>query len=354
MTDDTTTHAAHPEPATPAIEAVAEMVAPTPEPGPAPDPVPVAADKPARTHTGTPIWLTLVLVAAVAAEPLVLGRFAPGVLTPSGAEPQAADPQLAGRLASLEQALAASQARLAKLEARPSATSAGGADLAPLTARVAALETAQPGAAKSDTSVLEARIAALESRPAASMPDVTSKVDTATHDLEARIAELDGKVRQQMQAEAAQIALTARLRAATLALEAGQPIGAVPGAPAELARFATQAPPTESALRLSFAKYADAGEAASQPSGGDSLSRAVQRLEGLVTIRQGHDVLVGNTAAAVIEEARGRLEAGDLAGCVAELATLDAGAKAAMKPWLDQAQALVAARAALVALAAKS
>ncbi len=116
------------------------------------------------------------------------------------------------------------------------------------------------------------------------------------------------------------------------------------------------APPTEPALRLSFGKFADLAEAASKPSpdGHPFVERMWMQAQTLVTVRQGDHVLVGAPAAITLEAARGKLEAGDLAGAVAGLAPLDPAATKAMKPWRDDAQALVDARAALAAMASKS
>jgi len=82
------------------------------------------------------------------------------------------------------------------------------------------------------------------------------------------------------------------------------------------------------------------------------LDSAVSRLSGLVTVRRGEEVLWGDAAAAEIERARRALEAGDLEGAVQRLGRLSAPAKEAMRGWISQAEALVAARAALRTLAA--
>jgi hypothetical protein len=150
--------------------------------------------------------------------------------------------------------------------------------------------------------------------------------------------------------------MAAKLRTASAALASGLPLGTLPGAPPALARFATVAPPTEPALRLSFNHFADAAEAASKPAGDghDFFGRMWVRAQMLVTVRQGDHVLVGAPAAVTLEAARGKLDAGDLAGAVAALGALDPAAAAAMAPWRADATALVDARAALAALAAKS
>jgi hypothetical protein len=76
-----------------------------------------------------------------------------------------------------------------------------------------------------------------------------------------------------------------------------------------------------------------------------------QSLAGLVTIRRGNDVLVGAASSVVLGAAQDRLDAGDLAGAVAALDALDPAAATAAAAWKGDAQALLAARAALAAMA---
>ena len=73
-----------------------------------------------------------------------------------------------------------------------------------------------------------------------------------------------------------------------------------------------------------------------------------------MTVRQGDRVILGDPAAAPLATAAARLHAGDLAGAVAALGALEGPAAAAMAPWRDQAQAVLAARAALDAAAANA
>ena len=63
-------------------------------------------------------------------------------------------------------------------------------------------------------------------------------------------------------------------------------------------------------------------------------------------------MLVGDPIAGVIARARDKLNNGDLAGSVEALKGLAGPAAAAMQPWTDQAQSLVAARSAIASLAA--
>jgi len=149
------------------------------------------------------------------------------------------------------------------------------------------------------------------------------------------------------------IALLNALETARMALDAGLPLGTIPNAPPALAQFATSAPATEAALRQSFPEAAEAAEAASlSPDGKVGFwARTKLRLEGIITISNGNTVLFGPPAAAVLNQARTALTAGDLAGAVADLQALSPPAQAAMAGWLAQAKALLDARAALMAMA---
>jgi hypothetical protein len=248
--------------------------------------------------------------------------------------PTSVDP---ARVATLESRIGTVQQRLAQLEQRPLPAApppvppspAPGPDLKPLEARldqvaakVNALQGAEAGAAQS----LAGRLQALEQRVA--------------------------QAEQQAQAVVAAAARTTRLQAAGVALEAGQPLGEIPGAPPALARFAVVNPPTEASLRLSFPAAADAAEQASEPSGaGLSLpARMWERVQTLVTVQQGNKVLIGPPSLQVLAQTRARLDAGDLAGTVATLDQLDAAAAKAMAGWRAQAQSLLDARAALAGM----
>jgi hypothetical protein len=146
------------------------------------------------------------------------------------------------------------------------------------------------------------------------------------------------------------------LETARMALEAGQPVGNIPNAPPALAQFSAVAPPSEAQLRLEFPEAARAAEAASIAGAaqGGYWSRVLARLENFVTVSDGTHVVIGAPAAAVINQAGALLNAGDLAGAVAQLNTLSMTTQQAMDGWLEQARALVAARAALLALAGQA
>jgi hypothetical protein len=296
-----------------------------PEPG-KPAAPPPAGPPPAARPTHSPRSALAVFTALgfllVAAALLFLWQRQQAIVLPDSVDP--------ARVQAMEAQLRTLQQRLSVLEARPAAAPAA----APA-----------PGPAV-DLRPLEGRIAALEQRP------VPTPSADPTPALTGRLDALEQRVTQQA-AQASQInaraARLGRLQAAATALEAGQPLGDIPDAPAALSRFALPAPPTQAGLRLSFADAAQAALQASLPAS-DGLSagqRIWRRVASLVTVREGGKVILGPPAAKTLADARERLDAGDLAGAVAALDALDPPAAAAMAAWRAQAQSLLDARAAL-------
>lgn len=299
--------------------------------------------------------------------------------------------------------------RLAKLETRPTGAAA---DLAPLDRRIAALENrpaappvnlaplegritaveGRPAPPPVNLQPLETRIAALEGRPPFDPAPLTSRLDAVTAKeaadaaalggrldalatkqaadatalngrldaLDGRIAAVDAQAKQtasQVGAVAERSGRVVRLQAAMAALESGQPLGDIPGAPPAVARFASTPPKTEQELRRSFDAAADAAEQAGQPAIMENKSfgdRLFARAQQAVTVRQGDRVLVGDPLAGRIIRARAALDAGDLAGAVKALDGLSGPAQAAMADWIGQARTLLEARAALSSMAARS
>jgi hypothetical protein len=179
---------------------------------------------------------------------------------------------------------------------------------------------------------------------------------------EKQIADRVAAIEQRLSAAAAQATRFAAIDQVRAALNAGQPLGPtlarLQNPPAPLTRYATAAPPTESSLRLSFEEAVRAARAASDPARqgpdgakGGIADTAVSRLSGLVTIRRGDQVVWGDSIEQPIERARRALVAGDLAQSVEQLKTLPPEVREAMKGWTEQAEALLAARAALHRLA---
>jgi hypothetical protein len=274
----------------------------------------------------------------------------------------------AARLASIEQRQANTEQGLRDLAARPVLDPAA---LAPVSGRIdrladraeAEARAAQERAADTTRRIEEltragsARDAALDQRLGAAEGALANRVTALEGALAARISALEA-AQGRLVALEARAARLAALDATRTALEAGRPLGEalrnVPEPPAALARFATVAPPTEAALKLSFDEHTRAALAASEPSrdGQGVLDSAVARLSGLITVRRGEDLVWGDAAAAEIERARRALEAGDLPEALARLSRLPPAAQQAMRPWTEQAEALVAARAALRQMAA--
>ncbi len=272
---------------------------------------------------------------------------------------------LGDRVGRLEQAVGQTDA-LAKAQAGDAAT------LASLSDRLGRLEQA---AGQSDAA---AKAQAGDAVTLAALGDRLGKLEQATGQIQAQdeaaqktqatdsqtLAALDGRIGKleqgagQAQGAAVGAAKDAtraiQLEAAAAALQAGQPLGAVPGAPPALARYATVAPPTESELRADYPRVADAARAVSQPGTANRsfFDRALARLQQSVVVRQGDHVVVGDPAAGVLARAQTSVAAGDLKGAADTLGALSGASADAVKPWVSQVRALLEARAALAAMAA--
>lgn len=258
--------------------------------------------------------------------------------------------QTAGQTDALAQQIGTLEARVARLEQKPTPQPV---DLGPLNARIAALEQRPVGGgtAAPDLAPLEARIAAVEQRKPADLAP-----------LEARVAALEAKQPPETaligRVDALDKGLAgvnqrsdrlARMLAAQAALDAGRPLGNLADAPSALAKFADAPPPTLAGLRLAFPAAAQAALAISPapPQGRPWYARMWAEARELVTIRRGAQVLLGDPAAGVLDQARERLDAGDLAGAVELAGSLSGAQAAAMAGWLADAHALLDARAAL-------
>jgi hypothetical protein len=366
--------------AAPPFEAAEEGPStPSPPVPPTPPPIPAPAVQRGRGGSGGAMLLSVVLFAALGAA----GYYAwtnPSPQARDAIDAAARQAQAASDQAgSLSQQFAALSARVAKLESAPppAPPAAAAPDLGDLPKRVDDLaakvdalasrpETAASGAAPApapDNGAAQQAVSDLSQRTAqafdaqkqafdaqkTALTELSSRLDQ----LNTRVAALEQGVGQARGTAAATVRLT-RIEAALVALQAGQPLGDIPDAPPALARFAKQAPPTEAALRNEFPALADHAQAVSEPdlSGRSLWQRALTRLQSAVTVRQGSDVLVGDPASGILNDARVRVANGDLAGAIAVLRQLTGPAAAAMQHWVDQASAIVAARAALADLAA--
>jgi predicted nucleic acid-binding Zn-ribbon protein len=370
---------------------MSESIEPAPDPVPAPviDHVPVETPKPPRPPKparprarGTLLSLLLFLLLGAAGyyawtnpSPDVARELDAMHREARNASAQAE--KAAQQVASVAQTLQSLSDRIDKLEKAPPpavpapAPAAMPPDIADLpkrvddlNARVEALasrpeparsEPARSDAQAPDTGVTQQALADLNARVAqafdaekATVQQLAARLDQITPRL-AALEEAAGSTRNVANAT---VRLT-RIEGALVALQAGRPLGRIPEAPPALARFATVAPPTEASLRESFPALADHAAAVSLPdlSGRSFWQRALTRLQSAVTVRQGSDVLVGDPAAGILADARDRVQDGDLAGAVAILHQLTGPAAATMHDWVEQANDLVAARAALADLA---
>jgi hypothetical protein len=288
-------------------------------------------------------------------------------------DPTAAINQLQAQLQALSD-------RVARNEQRPAPPPL---DLQPLAARTAALgeqtdalakqvtdlanrpaPTSPPGVSPDALATLANRVGAVENHIAAVAQNLQALADREQgHDaqvdaqLQTLLTKLDAT--QQLAAQVNSVSdraeRIAQIQATQAALDAGKPLGAVPGAPPELARFADHAPPTQAALRQSFPRAAQAALSAAAPDQqGGFVDRMWARAQQAVTVREGDRVLVGNPVAGILAQARIALENGDLSGAAAALHRLSGPPADAMAPWLTQADQLLAARAALADMAGRA
>ena len=263
------------------------------------------------------------------------------------------------RIADVEKQLDTLQVDVRRIDGAAHSTDAGA-----LESRVKVLEDkASAIPAAPDLGPLETRLKAVEDKPAVvADPALPGRLDAVNGQLDAlgqklATAQSDAQAAQASAQAAQHEAAAAQARAdtvlaraaATAAFVAGKPLGKLATTNPALIRFATEAPPTEASLRLSFDAAAKAATSASQPSiAGESFGqRMLTRASSLVTVRQGDHVLVGAPAATTLSAAKAKLQAGDLAGTVVTLDGLDPSAAAAMAEWRAHAQNLLDVRAAL-------
>lgn len=253
----------------------------------------------------------------------------------------------AAALQAATQRLADVDARVSRIEQRPTP------DIGKLTARVDALDgrVADQTQLASRLDTLSGRIESLSGRDQTGMDSTKQQIDALT----ARVAALEANAGA-VETATKHLNRIARLQEASFALESGRPVGEVPGAPEALSRFAHSAPPTETALRLRFAKAEQSALAAKQPdtTAAPFIDRVLERAQSLVTIKRGDDVVVGSPVAITLNRAQAALEIGDLGSAVTAVETLTGQPAEAMAAWLGDAKALLGARSALDQMADKA
>ncbi len=244
----------------------------------------------------------------------------------------------------VEQRLVDIDARLTRLEQRPTV------DLGKITARLDAIDGRVV-----DQTQLASRVDTLSGRIESLSGRDQTRLDATKQQLEAlasRISAVESNAGS-LDAVTKRLDRIARLQEASFALAAGRPVGELPNAPEALARYAHAAPPTEAQLRLRFPEDEQAALAAQQPyeSKAPFVDRVWERAQGLITIRRGNDVLVGNPAAVILSHAQSALAAGDIGEAVNALESLRGPPAQAMANWVSDAKALLNARAALADMA---
>ena len=296
---------------------------------------------------------------------------APVNVGPLDARISALEPRIAAlepRLAALEPKLAELEPKLSALEQRPAPAAPPPPDFGPITTRLDTGFSKQDAELSKQGADLSQQAAALSkqgdelskqsvelSKQAASLQGLTDRLGS----VEGRVAAVekqDSAITGQLGGVAERAQRISRTQVAAAALDAGQKLGEIPGAPPALARFAYNAPPTEAGLRLSFNNAAEAAQNASQPGameGQPFASRLWTRAQQSLSVRQGDRVVLGDPVAGLLAHARQALEAGDLSGAVSTLDGLTGPAAAAMADWVSQARALLDARSALATMAAR-
>jgi len=234
--------------------------------------------------------------------------------------------------------------RLARLEQRPAV------DVGKLMARLDALDGRMADQAQlaSRMDTLSGRIESLSGRDQAGLDAGKQQLDALTSRVAA--AEDDAK---NLAVLSKRLNRIAKLQEASFALASGRPLGDLPNAPEALARYAHNAPPTEAQLRLRFPSAEQAALATKQLDNSDApfVDRVWDRAQGLITIRRGDDVVIGNPATVILNKAQVALDAGDLPGAVASVERLTGPPGQAVADWLADAKALLTARAALADMA---
>ena len=275
-------------------------------------------------------------------------------------------------LGPMRKQVAALEARIATIEQRPAPaafdptplTSKLDTATGDLTIRMAALDR-RVGAAEQGVAQVDGRIGSLDTRVASADTKVGAAVDTAVAAkvaaaeaaTTARVNQIGTQLGAQVDAKVGALTDTARklafAQAGASALESGQKLGMIPGAPPALARYADVAPPTDFALKQSFAPAADAATRASVPQTAEKpfLDRLWTRAQQSLSVREGDRVLVGDPVTGILARARRALDGNDLVAALSALQGLSGAPRAAMADWIGQAQGVLDARAALAQMA---
>jgi hypothetical protein len=291
--------------------------------------------------------VVLMLVLAVALPVLFVTAWQHGQTKAPAAAPDT--------VAALRERVAADEARLAALERK--VREIPRAAVAPPSSAA----TAQPAPdAQARLADLDLRLAALErGAPAADLAQRIAALDAAQSAEAARIAKLEAfDPSATMRRAAAELAFANLVRASAqgpFAAELKTFHALMPDADEAnaLSAIAPHGAPAAADLARQFPSIASRALAAERASGATTwLGRLWAGLSNLVVVRRIGDAK-GADSEAILARAGARLDAGDLAGAVAQLRALKGSAKATLAPWLAEAQARLAVDRALTALAGR-
>lgn len=252
-------------------------------------------------------------------------------------------------------------------------------EFAKLTARVDALDgrlasqaqlVSRVDAVSGRIEALSARVETLSNQEKEALDNVASQQKATADALAAQQKSALDAINQQVAQMASEVAaaqaaasstqgfsqrltMLAKIQQAALALSSGQPVGNIPGAPPALARYAQTPPPTDAQLKQAYPRAQAQALAAQQPDNASAPlgERMWERAQGLITVRRGDEVVVGDTTAIALSQAQEDLDAGDLPGAVKAVESLKGPPAQAMAGWLANAKGLVDARAALAQMA---
>jgi hypothetical protein len=251
---------------------------------------------------------------------------------------------------SFRQDLAAAERRIAALE---NATQTARSSAGDIDARLKAAGD-RAGTLKQDIAALDGRVKSLESAPA---PKAAASADlqplnAKLADVESRLAGL-AKAQDELRSGTGSAAMAMAVQNLRRAIAEGKPFAS------ELKTLTTLAPePLDvaaleprresglaslSTLQREFDRSAMAAiEASRPPADGTFTGNLLAKARGLVRLRPTGDV-PGSTPEAVLARAENRLDSGDLSAAIRETGELAGPAAAAMTPWITEAKARAAA-----------
>jgi hypothetical protein len=301
---------------------------------------------------GLPYWGPLVGLAPGSGDASALGARLDALgsrlaaLESRGPAPSAeAGADLAAKVAQLSDALGAQQRRLAALEralADVATEERASADPAKLQALADSLNALKGDDAKlaADTRALRDRLDRLEAEASrnAAADAARAALVLAVSQLGAAVAG-PGPYAQPLAAVAALVQGDADLGPAIATLQAHEATG-VPTLVDLAGRF--------DAVSVAAAR------AAIVPDRPGWIGEMLAHLSRLVVIRRTGGDVAGEGPDALLARAEARLRAGDLAGAVTALSTLEDGPAEAVKPWLADARARIAVDSALASLSARA